>query len=113
MNGKINFACSLQEGAIPDELRPKLAAELTRISVEVLGADADAVEVAFRVVAHGYGFRGGEISTTSTVRGELPPGFEQSTRVEFLQRICDMWMEVTSCEVEELVASAPDRQDAG
>ncbi len=109
MSAKIEFNCILQEGVIADELRSKLAAELVRISLEVMGAEADDVDVSFRDVKNGYGFRGGEISTTSVVRSTIPPGGGQEKRVEFMQCICDMWMEMTGCGVDELVVSARDR----
>ena len=110
MPHEVEFSCTIQEGAIPDEMRPTLADGLRRVSADVLGADKDAVQVTFREVARGYGFRGGEPSTTSMVRGTVHPSLEQPTRVEYLQRICDMWQEITGCSTDELVASVPDRQ---
>ena len=104
----INFSCTVQEGVIPDELRPKLASELARISASVLGGSAADVKVDFREVRNGYGFRGGEISTTSMVQGQLAQACEQSTRVALLTRLCDMWQEITGCTTEELVVSARD-----
>lgn len=104
----ISFNCVVQEGAIPDELRPRLASELARISASVLGGSAADVKVDFREVRNGYGFRGGEISTTSMVQGQLAQACEQSTRVELLTRICDGWRELTGCDTEELVVSARD-----
>lgn len=106
----VSFNCIVQEGIIPNEIRPKLASELKRITTSVLGTQADSVQVGFREVRNGFGFRGGEISTTSLVRGEIPPGCEQTTRVELMQQICDMWCEVVGCTTEELVVSARDRQ---
>lgn len=104
----ISFNCTLQEGVIPDELRPKLASELARISASVLGGSAADVKVDFREVRNGYGFRGGEISTTSVVQGQLAQACEQPMRVELLTQICDMWQALTGCATEELVASARD-----
>ncbi len=105
-----NFNCIIQEGVIPDDLRPELVSGLTRVTTSVLGGSPDDVEVEFTVMPHGYAFRGGEISTTSTVRGTIPPGCEQETRVQLMQQICDMWMGLTGCAVDELVVSARDRE---
>ena len=33
----ISFSCTIQEGIVPDELRPALASELARISTDILG----------------------------------------------------------------------------
>ena len=108
----ITFNCTIQEGIIPDDLRPSLAAELARISTDILGGDPGDVSVSWIEVPHGFGFRGGELSTTSAVRGEIPPGCRQETRVELMQAIQDRWMEMTGCTTAELVVSARDRRDA-
>ena len=90
-------------------LWPALQSRLAVVATDVLGGSPDQVAVEFDVIPHGYGFRGGEISTTSLVRGLIPPGCAQEARVDLMQRICDMWREVTGCTVEELVVSARDR----
>ena len=66
--------------------------------------------VEYTVIPHGFGFRGGEISTTSSVRGQLASPLDQETRVELLQQLCDMWCEVTGCTVHEVIVSARDPQ---
>ena len=106
----ISFNCRVQEGVIPDDLRPTLSSELARISADVLGGFADDVAVNYEVIPHGFGFRGGEISTTSSVRGQLSVPLDQETRVELLHQLCDMWCEVTGCSVHEVIVSARDPQ---
>ncbi len=107
----ISFNCIIQEGVIEDELRPCLVAELAQASVSILGGDPSEVEVKFAVIPHGYGFRGGELSTTSMVRGTVTPGCpDQETRVRLMQAISDAWMGQTGCSVDELVVSARDSQ---
>ena len=88
---------------------PQLRSRLADTATAVLGGSAQDVAVEFEVIPHGYGFRGGEISTTSLVRGQIPPGCAQEVRVDLMRRICDMWCEVTGCTVDELVVSARDR----
>lgn len=106
----ITFSCTIQEGIVPGELRPTLASELARISTDILGGNPDDVTVRWIEVPHGFGFRGGKLSTTSAVRGEIPPGCQQETRVELMQTIQDRWMELTGCTTAELVVSARDRR---
>ncbi len=106
----IEFNCAIQEGRIPDSIRAELVSELTRVSASVMGASPDDVDVQFTEIPNGFGFRGGELSTTSLVRGQIPPGCEQELRVEFMRRICDVWCRVTGCATDELVVSARDRQ---
>ncbi len=104
----ISFNCRIQEGVIPDDLRPTLSSELARISAEALGGSAEDVEVEYEVIPHGFGFRGGEISTTSTVRGLLAEPLDQETRVGLLHQLCDMWCEVTGCSIHEVIVSVRD-----
>ncbi len=106
----IEFNCTVQEGVIPDSVRPELVSGLTDVSVSVMGASPDDVDVQFTEIPRGFGFRGGELSTTSLVRGQIPPGCEQELRVQFMQAICDMWQGITGCTTDELVVSARDRQ---
>ena len=111
LEGKmITFNCTIQEGIVPHEIRPRLASELARISTSFVGGNPDDVAVNWIEIPHGFGFRGGKISTTSAVRGEIPPGLQQETRVELMQAIQDMWMDHTGCTTDELVVSARDRR---
>ena len=106
----ISFNCIVQEGVVPDDIRPTLASELARISVNVLGGPPDDVQVEFTEIPYGYGFRAGELSRSSSVRGVIPAGCAQEVRVELMRQIYDMWMEVTGCSSDELGVSARDRQ---
>ena len=106
--GLITFNCIIQEGVIGEELQQRLAAELVHISGEVLNEPADDVSVGFEIVRRGYGFRGGEPSTTSLLRGRITPGLQQEAREVYMQRILDRWCELTGCSVDEVVINAAD-----
>lgn len=106
----ITFNCTIQEGMIPDALRPRLAAELARVATGIIGGDPAEVAVHYIEIPYGFGFRGGQLSTTSAVRGEIPPGCDQDTRVRLMRAIQDLWMELTGCTTDELVVSARDRR---
>ena len=105
---EVSWQCTMQEGVIDEPTRERLAAALRQISQEHLDADPDAVPVSFSDIPHGYGFRGGELSTTSLVRGSVVGGIEQPRRVELLQAVCDRWKEISGCTTDELVATARD-----
>ncbi len=106
----IAFNCIVQEGIVPDDLRIKLASELRHISAPVLSLSEDEIEVNYYEIRHGFGFRGGEISTTSTVQGQLSEPIDQTTRVELMTQICDMWCAETGCSTDELIVSVRDPQ---
>ncbi|MDE0206320.1 MAG: tautomerase family protein [Candidatus Tectomicrobia bacterium] len=104
----ITFRCVLQEGCIPSDLRSRLVSGLTSITAEVLGVAPDDVQVEFEEIPRGAGYRGGELSTTSLVRGTIPPGCEQPVREQLLMKLGDMWCETVGCGTDEVVVNAAD-----
>ena len=104
----ITFNCTIQEGVISGEQREILNARLPQVAAEVLGEPQDDVTVNYEVIPHGFGFRGGELSTSSSVRSVIPAGFSQEKRVEFMQAVQDVWIEVTGQTTAELVVGAAD-----
>jgi len=105
---RVSFNCTMQEGQIGEELRAELTVALQQITRDVLGESPDDVPVTFSDIPRGFGFRGGEPSTTSLVRGSIVGGITQDVREDFMRRICDSWMEISGCTVDELVVSARD-----
>ena len=105
---QVRFNCTMQEGVIGEDVRARLAEGLVAVTGTVLGTDAADTSVDFEDIPHSYGFRGGELSTTSLVRGSIEGGVEQPVRVELMMAISDMWMEISGCTVDDLVVSARD-----
>ena len=73
----ITYHCTVQEGVLTDQQLRDLDVRLSQVGAEVLGVAPDDISVNFEVIPHGYGFRGGELSTTSSVRSKIPDGFSQ------------------------------------
>ena len=73
----ITYNCTIQEGVIPEEQRRILNERLVQIGARVLGVAPDDVTVSYEVIPHGFGFRGGELSTSSSVRSRIPDGFSR------------------------------------
>lgn len=105
----IKFECIVQEGTVPEVLRPRLAAELVRISTSLLGGSPDDVEVEFNEIPRGFGFRGGKPSTTSIIGARIPEGSEQQKRAQMLREIGVMWCEIVGCSTDEFAAWARDQ----
>ncbi len=104
----INYNCTIQEGVIPEEQRRILNERLVQIGASVLGIASDDISVSYEIIPRGFGFRGGELSTSSSVRSRIPDGFSQEKRVEFMTAVQDMWIEVTGQTTAELVVGASD-----
>ncbi len=104
----IHYNCIVQENHVPESTRAELVSGLTQVTAQVLGASPGDIQVQFMEIPHGAGYRGGELSTTSLVRGSIPPGCEQPVREKLLESICAMWCDVTGCADDEVVVSASD-----
>ena len=104
----ISYTCTIQEGVIPPEQRDELRENLIQIGSSILGVAQDDITVEYEIIPRGFGFRGGEVSTSSSVRGRIPDGHSQETRVQFMQAVQDMWIRVTGQTTAELVVGAAD-----
>ncbi|MDE0624955.1 MAG: hypothetical protein OXH99_01015 [Bryobacterales bacterium] len=102
----VAFEMFVQEGCVPEDLRPGIAAAVEGICLDVLGAGDVSIE--WTVVARGYGFRGGKPSTTSLVRGRIPDGCDRGTRARFLMGIADAWRRITGAAEDEVIVSGRD-----
>jgi hypothetical protein len=109
----VKFDCIVQEGCVDETLRPKLATALEDVCLDVLGADAGPAEFSWVVVKKGFGFRGGEPSNTSLVRGRIPDGCDRDTRERLLKSMADEWCRLTGATAHDLVISARDESWAG
>ncbi len=109
----IHFECTVQDDCVADDLRPKLASVIEGACREAFGHDEAPVEITWTVIPKGFGFRGGQPSTTSQVRGQIPDGCDRETRSRLLRSIGDSWCEITGASPEELMVSARDRSWSG
>ena len=105
---RVSFSCTMQEGQIGEDVRAQLAAGLQRIAADIIGDAESEAPVTFSDIPSGFGFRGGEPTTTSLVRGSIVGGVTQDVREDLMRQICDMWMAISGCTVNELVVSARD-----
>lgn len=104
----ITYNCTMQEGQIGPDVRERLAEGLRRVSVDILGPAAADAPVRFSDIPEGFGFRGGEPSHTSLVRGTAADPLEQPVRERLLNAIQDMWLATAGCTTDDLVATVRD-----
>ena len=107
------FECTVQEGCVDESLMLGLESALGITCVDILGPEAEPVKVSWVVIKRGFGFRGGEPSTTSLVRGRIPDGCDGETRAHLLRAIGDAWCRLTGAGEHELVVSARDQSWSG
>lgn len=104
----VTFELFVQEGCVPDESRTRIVEDIEAVCVEVLGLESGPVSVSWTVIPKGFGFRGGEPSTTSLVRGRIPDGYGPDVRARFLRAIGESWCNLTGATQDELMVSARD-----
>ncbi len=104
----ITYDCTIQEGVLTDGQLRELSVSLAQIGAEVLGIAPEDITVDYEVIPRGFGFRGGELSATSSVRSKIPDGYSQEKRVEFMTRVQDTWIQITGQTAEDLVVGAAD-----
>ena len=110
----IHFECTVQEGCVQDALRPALGSAIESACTNILGDRAcGSVEITWSVIPKGFGFRGGQPSTTSQVRGRIPDGCDRETRTHLLTSIGDSWCRITGASPEELMVAARDQSWSG
>ena len=102
------FNCLVQQNQIPTKKRDELAVRLTNIAGELFGKDPTEVNIGWVDIEEGSGFTGGQPSTTSLVMAVVPDGTAQEKRESLLSAVCDAWMEISGCSINEVVASAAD-----
>jgi hypothetical protein len=102
------YACIIQEGQAPDQNVEALEAGLRRIAQEFFGETPEEVEIQWNRLGKGWAWTAGNPSTSSLVVRSVPVGYDDSAREEFLRSVCDLWVEITGCSINEIVATAFD-----
>lgn len=109
----VSYECTVQAGDTTLELQAELARELICVATDVLGAPDGASSVDFVELAQGSGFTGGEPSSTSIVKVQLPADCAYSTRKVLMSELCALWYDKTGCSADELVVFTSDRPSGG
>jgi len=98
----ITCTCFYQDGQIPSNIINQLGEGIENIGVShKLG---DGVDIQWIAIPAGQGWTAGEPSTSSVVTLNTPP-IDQTQRIEILHDICNLWMELTDCQINEVLAS--------
>ncbi|MEM1191230.1 MAG: hypothetical protein AAGI72_22055 [Pseudomonadota bacterium] len=98
----IRCLCFIQEGQVEAGVEARLAAGIGRIVRESeLGAEP---AIAWVVVPRGNGWTAGEPSSSAVVTLTTPL-IDQALRIRMLTALCDLWVEQTGCEVNDVLAT--------
>ena len=96
------FIVTNQQDHQPTEHKEALASGLKEIAKQMFEhAPADS-GVAWNVVPKGFGFTAGELSSSTVVLCAMPDNTEYSKRVEFMERINELWVQTTGIDANKL-----------
>jgi hypothetical protein len=98
----------VQEGQEPERRKSALEQGLRAIGQRAFGQDPSGVEIRWTRIARGFGFTGGEPSTSSLVVGSVPVGLAPGPREAFMREVSAMWSRETGCALDEIVVTAWD-----
>ncbi|MEO1046285.1 MAG: hypothetical protein AAFX04_12660 [Pseudomonadota bacterium] len=101
----IPVTCFVQQGQIDPDTVAALREELGALTQSAFDGEA---MINWIEVRPGNGFTEAKPSTSSLVSIQSPQALAQPERITILQRICDLWMEKTTCSINEIVASIND-----
>lgn len=93
------------EDWLTDDLRRRIAGEITRIHTTNTGAPAVFVNVLFQAPPDGHLFTAGEPSRTTIIVGNIRAGRELAVRQKMLRDLAEMWTAHTGQSSGELLMS--------
>jgi len=67
---------------------------------------AASVSIVWMRLPRGSMFLAGEPSTTSTVVTPMPDYISQESREQFMHSVCQDWMNITGCDINEIIVNA-------
>lgn len=101
----IACTCMVQEGQVPDASADALRARLDAFSRQAFGAP---MQIRWVRITPGNGFTAGVPSTSSIVSIEANAALDQTRREALMKDVCDLWMDETTCSLDEIVAVLTD-----
>ena len=96
------FVITNQQEHQPTEHKETLASGLKAITKQMFGRDVSDSGVSWNVVPKGFGFTAGEPSSSTVVLCGMPDNTEYDQRVEFMERINDLWVRTTGIDANKL-----------
>ncbi len=99
--------CLVQAGQTPDTRQAELETVLIQFAEQAFDKPA---EINWISIAEGNGFTAAAPSTSSIVSMTANQPLTQDRRHALLSDLCDRWMDVTGCSLNEIVAVISDPQ---
>lgn len=107
-SNSVNIIGFVHKNGIWVEHRERLQNGVFQAYKEIVNPNAK-LKMIWMQMPEGQAYLAGKPSTASTLATPMPDGFDQQTRVRFMDRVCADWMEATGCSIDEIIVNAMDQ----
>ena len=99
------YTALTQEDILSNEIKAKLAEEITRIHATVMQVPKSYVHVVFLSYATGSGFSTGEQAPAALLSGVLRSGHSLEEKADLLQRLWEVFQRLTGLATDQIALS--------
>jgi phenylpyruvate tautomerase PptA (4-oxalocrotonate tautomerase family) len=100
------YQCLSAPGVVTEQLKPRIAKEITRIHCEATQAPPSFVHVLFHELTAGAHYLGGEVDTTATwINGLIRAGRPLEVRQQMMKNIVRCWTDLTGQPADQLLVN--------
>jgi phenylpyruvate tautomerase PptA (4-oxalocrotonate tautomerase family) len=100
------YQCLSAAGVVTDELKPRIAKEITRLHCEATKAPPSFVHVLFQELDAGQSYLAGELDTkTSWINGLIRSGRTLEVRQQLMKDMCRSWTDLTGQPADQLLVN--------
>jgi phenylpyruvate tautomerase PptA (4-oxalocrotonate tautomerase family) len=94
-----------EDGFLSDEMRAKIAREITRIHTAVMKVPSNFVRVVFLSYPKGSGYAAGEVAPTAALNCVLRSGHTEAEKTEMLKQLWSMFQDLSGVPTDQLAIS--------
>ena len=99
------YTAIIQEDAVSNETKAKIAEEITRIHTTVMKVPKNFVRVVFLSYPKGSGFTGGSEAATAALNCVLRSGHSVEEKADMLKQLWAMFQDLTGTATDQLALS--------
>lgn len=100
------YQCLTAPGVVTNELKPRIAKEITRLHCEATKAPPSFVHVLFQELTAGAHYLGGQLDTKTTwINGLIRAGRPLAVRQQLMKDICQSWTNLTGQPADQLLVN--------
>jgi len=99
------YTAIIQEGSVSQEIKAKIAQEITRIHTSIMKVPTNYVRVVFHSYPKGSGFTAGEEASTAALNCVLRSGHTTEDKSELLKQLWSMFQAHTGVAIGQFAIS--------